>query len=110
MSNIKQLEISKEQALEAVELRDALIALQKNKHYKRIFEKELFQDFAAQCVLAKGSNASQNETAQKAIDRDIAMIGSLNARLYSIIALGDNAEAALADIDAELEAAMAEEE
>ena len=106
MSNLDQLKVSKKDALEAIELAEALEALQKNKHYKLVFEKELFQDFAAQCVLAKGANGTQNEKAQAAIDRDIQMIGGLNSRLHSILAIGANAKVALGDIDAELSLEM----
>lgn len=111
MSNteLDQLEITRQDAEEAIELRDALVQLKKNKHYKRIFEKELFQDFAAQCVLMKGSPAAQNENTQKHIDRDIAMLGALHSRLNSIIQLGNTAEYTLAGVKDEVERLMTEE-
>ena len=103
MNELEQLEVSKVEALEAVSLRDALLRLRSTADYKLVFEKGLFEDFASQCVGALSAPTTQSEKVQAAIKADIAMIGTLHARLHSMVAIGDNAEYSIRDTDAEID-------
>jgi hypothetical protein len=91
-----EITIYKDQAKAAVSMRDTLARLMENKDYKLIFDDELFTSFAAECVRAKGHVHDERAAA---IDRDIAMIGILQARLSSIITLGNQMEQSLAAME-----------
>lgn len=96
MTDAERLEATKKQYEASVSLRDSLVRLQKTRDFNAVFVKELFQTFAAECVLARGNTAIQsNPSGLAAVDRDIAMIGALSSRLDTIIRIGDEREATL---------------
>lgn len=103
MSKTLHLENQLKDLKEAVTLGNALTRLRKNKDFKLIFEKELFQDFAAQCVIAKGNPALSNEKSKAMIDADIAMIGSLYSRLGQMTAMATEAPFRIEQVEAEIE-------
>lgn len=94
---------------EAIKLNESLQRLYKNPDFKAVFMDELFKNFAAECVLARGALSAASTTQLDAINKDIDMIGTLHSRLSTIAVLGNGAHDILLQVDAELAAIEGEE-
>ena len=88
---------------EAIKLNESLQRLYLNADFKVVFMDELFKNFAAECVIARGALTSASESQLAAINKDIDMIGTLHSRLSTISILGTNASDIIDQIDSELD-------
>ena len=103
MSDIQQIELTKEQAQESVKLMERLERLNKNRDFKAIIEDELFDTYAKSLVLLLSDPAMQDEAIQKDIQLDMQMIGRFRQFLSGIYQKGRLAEKTIADADHQLD-------
>jgi hypothetical protein len=97
MSNqIKQVEVTIEQAKEVIALRDALDRLIKKKEFKQIIDIGYFQDEAARLVIARANPGLQGEAQQRALNNQITAVGEFRQYLAGIYQMGNEAEQSLA--------------
>jgi len=100
-NDIKQIEISIEEANIAVKLAKALVRLEKNKDFKQVITEAYFKEDAQRLVLLKAAPAAQEERIQKAIESDMNAIGSLFQHFHKIKQLGSMAEKELISAEEE---------
>jgi epoxyqueuosine reductase QueG len=89
------MDMTREQAAKALELRDAIIALFNDSKYKTVFEDAYFRDEAARLALATVDNEMQDEIEQRIVNEKIRAVGHLHVFLNSQIALGNMVQASL---------------
>jgi len=92
---LQQLEVSLDQAKEAVALKQAVLDLSKNKNFKKVVNDGYFKEEAARLVLIKSDDNMQEEDKQKSIGRQIDAVGTFRQYLATQIALGNMAERAI---------------
>ena len=108
-NNVEALEVQIDQARAAVNLKDDLIALQKNKAFNNIINEGYFRNEAIRLVGAKADPALQDEVQQKALDRSIIGIGELNMYFHKIISIGNMMERTITEAEKEMELALEED-
>lgn len=106
---IETLEISIEQAKEAIKEMQAVYRLTKNPDFKAIVEKGYFENNASRLVLLRADPSMQNDTDQKQILKDIDGIGSFRQYLSTIIHFGRIAEESVKADEITREELLAEE-
>ena len=102
MSNeyeIEQVELTIKQAKEAVDLKDSVLKLQKNKDFKAVINEGYFENQASRLVLLKADPSMQSDRDQKEIDNNIIAIGYLRQYLSSLVQLGYKAEREVLDAE-----------
>ena len=89
---IEEIEVSIDEAKKAVELRDSILKLTKNKDFKKVIEENYFEKHASRLVLLKADPNMQKEEEQKNIMDNINAIGHFRQYLRTVIQLGNQAE------------------
>lgn len=108
MSDIQQIELTKEQAELSVKIMERLERLNKNRDFKAIIEDELFDSYSKSLVLMLSDPSMQEESVQKDITLDMQMIGRFRQFLSGIYQKGRLAEKTLEDVDRQLDELRAE--
>lgn len=83
------MDMTREQASKALELRDTVIELFEDSKYKIVFEEAYFKTEAARLALAIVDNEMQDDIEQRIINEKIRAIGHLHVFLNSQISLGN---------------------
>lgn len=99
----KEIEISIENAREAVERKKSVEALFKNKHFKEIFEEGYFKDEAARLVSLLTDPEFNSDEEQKKILNDMIGISATRQFLLNIYAMGRQMENAIKRSEEQLE-------
>jgi len=89
---LEMIEISSEQAKEKVELRDAVAALLKNKHFKKVFSDYYLKKYPVRLISLKASVSMQDEQHQKFIGNQLNAIGHLDQFLSYVEQEGNASE------------------
>ena len=105
---IEEVELTIKQAKEAVELKDSVLKLQKNKDFKAVINEGYFEKQASRLVLLKADPSMQSERDQKEIDNNIIAIGYLRQYLSTLVQLGYKAEREVVDAEQAREEIVAE--
>jgi len=92
---VNEIQVSIDQAREAVQLRDDLRALQKNRAFKKIIVEGYFKGESHRLVIALAEPEMQTEERQAKVITDIKAIGSLRQFFELIEQAGDNMEDAI---------------
>ena len=100
---IKNIEEFKAEQQEHVNNLNALNRLAKNRDFRRVIDKGLFETKAIELVLQKADPSSQSEQDQKNIIIGIDAIGFLRQHFSSITSLGRAAEQRLIEADVTLD-------
>ena len=108
-NEIEQLEVSIEQAKEAIKLRDTLIKLSKNRDFGKIIHTGYFEDEAVRLVMAKSNPHLQSKEQQDEIIKKIDAIGALRQYFSQIMSMGNQMEHTLAMDEQTREAILAED-
>jgi hypothetical protein len=98
MSNaqeLKEIEVTIEDAKKAVARKDCLARLERNSDFKELIQDGFLTHHAIRQVLLKAHPGLQNEAQQQMIDQQITAIGGFKQFLISIYTEGMNAEQAL---------------
>ena len=111
MSNeqLEQIEISIEQAQEAVAYRKALSNLLSNKNFEKIISKGYFESEASRLVLLKADPSMSADSDQSLILKSIDSIGFLRQYFTTIMQLGRMAERSIEADQTTREELLAEE-
>lgn len=96
-NHISLIDVTIKEAQAAVDMRDALLALQKNKHFTKIINEGYLVNEAAAKARTLASPALQNEQAQKEIMNALQGIGHLSQYFSVLIIRGNQAAKAIAD-------------
>lgn len=94
---IKEIEVSMEQAKAAVAMRDSLNKLFSNKDFKKVIMEGYFKEEAVRLVLTKAHSNHQDKDSQEQLSKDIDAIGRLNEYFRHIFLQGQMAESAIAE-------------
>ena len=89
------MDMTMKQAEESIKLRDSILELFKNRHYKRVFEEGYFKAEAMRLPLALVDDEMQDDVEQRILKEKIAAIGHLHVYMNSAISLGNQVEASL---------------
>ena len=108
MSDIQQIELTKEQAEQSVKLMKRLERLNKNKDFKALIEDELFNSYSTSLVLLLSDPSMQEDIVQRDITLDMQMIGRFRQFLSGINQKGRLAEKTLEDANIQLAELRAE--
>ncbi|AUR87167.1 coil containing protein [Vibrio phage 1.097.O._10N.286.49.B3] len=108
MSDIQQIELTKEQAEQSVKLMERLDRLNKNRDFKAIIEDELFDSYSKSLVLLLSDPSMQEDVVQKDLILDMQMIGRFRQFLSGVFQKGRLAEKTLEDTTRQLEELRAE--
>lgn len=107
---IKQLELSIEEAKEMIALGDAIEKLYKNTYFKKVILEGYFKDEAIRLVMAKsnpmllqGNAVMKSDDIQRDLDRGIFGIGFLQQYLFTRLKFAEQAKKALSDSELMLE-------
>lgn len=95
--NVENIDISIEQAKQAVNKMNSVINLSKNRDFIAVIEKGYFEEEASRLVLLKADPGVQKPEDQAAIIRAIDAIGNFRQYLGSVIQIGRMMEKTLAD-------------
>lgn len=93
--DLKQVELSIEEAQKQIDKLESLNRLRTNKDFQNLLEVGYLRDEAARAVLAKAEPALQSQESQQAIDNMIIAIGYFRQYLNKIIAFGNQASNAI---------------
>lgn len=107
---METVNVSIEQAKEAIAGRNTVRRLTQNKDFSTIIEKGYFQDEASRLTLLMADPVSQTKDAQLQIRKDLEAIGRLRQYIIARLKAGDMAEKALIDHEAMREELAAEED
>lgn len=113
MSNEEQLEtieLTIEQAKEAVAMADALTALQNSKHFKKVISTGYFEKEATRLVFLKGDPSMQEEADQAQVLKAIDAVSLLRQHFITINILGRMAEKSIKDCEETREEILSEGE
>ena len=105
--DLKEIEISIEQAQEAIDIADAYQRLRENPDFKLLIEKHYMRDFAARLVLLRGDyNLSAEDRVENL--KDIDAVGSFVSFLRTIVFNANRAKDAIAEAERLQQAILAE--
>ena len=107
-ADIKEIEMSIEDAKLSIQRKEALVRLEQNQDFKTIIGEGFLEKHAVRQVLLKSHPGCQAESIQKGLDMQIIAIGSLKQFFISIFNEGTNAEEAMANDEKTLEELNAE--
>ena len=102
MNELQEINKERAQALEDIELADALDKLLKNRAYKKVFDEHIFKTLPASSARFF-NKAGIPEHAQKNIENTLGMISTLQDTLSTILAQGNAAHNKLTELS-EIEA------
>ena len=94
---IKEIEISMEQAKSIVAVKNSLDKLYSNKDFKKVILDGYLKDEAVRLVLCKAHANHQNAEAQDQLTKDIDAIGRLNEYFRHVFVQGQMAEQAITE-------------
>lgn len=94
---LQQIEISIDQAKEAVALSSALRRLHQNKDFELVITKGFFDAEASRAVLLRADPEMQSDENQKQINDIITSIGGLYGFLSKVYRVGQMAEQSMSD-------------
>ena len=107
---IKQLEMSIDEAKELIALGESIERLYKNKDFKKVILEGYFKDEAVRLVMSKsnpmllqGSPTMKSDDIQRDLDRMIFSIGFLQQFFFTRLQFAEQAKKALADSESMLE-------
>lgn len=90
---IKQIEMSMAEAKKAVELREALLRLEKNRDFKKVFLEHYLKEFATNLVMMRGGMAFRaNDLIMESNTRKLDSIGEFSEFCRNIHANGSQME------------------
>ena len=89
------IDMTREQATVALDLRDTIIELFNDPKYKKVFEEGYFKAEAMRLPLALVDNEMQDEIDQRILKEKVAAIGHLHMYLNSAITLGNQVQYSL---------------
>ena len=89
------MNMTMDQAQNALDLRDAVLELFNDAKYKKVFEEGYFKAEAMRLPLALVDNEMQDEVEQRILQEKIRAIGHLHVYMNSAIALGNQVQASL---------------
>lgn len=98
-NQLVQIDLEIGEAKKHIEKRDAFLRLCRMPEWKLIIDEGYLKDDAARLVLLKSAPVSEGVEAQKRIDDSITAVGQFYQHCRSIMAQGDQSEAALADYE-----------
>lgn len=105
---IEQVELSIENAKDAVSSAKAFDELSRDRNFKKIIEEGYFKEEAQRLVMLKSDPNMQDDASQKAIDYSIRAIGELRQYFASLLHFGRMAENAIAEDEDTLDELRAE--
>lgn len=105
---LEQVEISIEQAKEAIAKRDALVRLTANPDFKKIVLEGYFEKEASRLVLLKADPEMQGDTEQKQINNSINAIGYVRLYFHTIMQIGAQMDRTMAEDEKTREELLAE--
>ena len=108
-TQIEQIEVSIEQAKDAIDRMKTLERLRNNDDFIKIIREGYFKEEAIRLVMMKSSHNFQGEQAQKDIIKDIDSIGRLEQYFGAIYQIGHTAQRALEADEETREELLAEE-
>ena len=97
--DLETVEVSMEQAKEAVERFKAMQRLTKNRDFKKIVLEGYFEKEPVRLCILKSDHAMQNEESQAAIIKQIDAIGSVRQYFHMIMQMGRMAEKELESLE-----------
>jgi hypothetical protein len=106
---INEVEMSIADAKKAVQRRDAMYRLEKNKDFKALILEGFMEKHAVRQVMLKASPQMQSPELQAMVDMQITAIGQFKQFMYGVVVMGNNAEKAMEADEATLEELHAEE-
>jgi len=95
VADLEKIELNIAQAKVLVEYSDALLKLEKNPEYIKIFEEDFFKNNIIRLVKLKAAPQVQDEKNQAYIDGQINAIGQLDQYLTGIRVQGNSAKVAM---------------
>ena len=96
--DIQQIELTMQEAKDAIELQQCLVRLSENKDFIKLISKGLFEEEATRVVGAKAEMGMiMNEAGMTMIDNIITTIGGLRQYFIKVQQQGNSAQGALAD-------------
>ncbi len=96
-TELAQIDISIEQAVEMIDTADALRRLHDNKDFHRVIVKGYFKEEAARAVLLRADPEMGSEQAQKEVNDVITSIGGLFAYFHKTYAVANQARMSMAE-------------
>ena len=103
----EEIMVAVDEAREAIKLRDALMALEKNENFRLLIHERYFKGESARLVMLKISNLNVDQ--QKNVDKLMCGISGLNNFFQTILSQGDQMEQALETYEKELDLVREEE-
>jgi len=93
--NLKLVELSIEQANEAIALAEALKRLHKNKDFKLLITEGYFKEESARVVILRADPEMASDEGQKQVNDIITSIGGLYAYFHKVFYMGNQAHKSL---------------
>ena len=112
MSNqedLHQIELTIEQAKDAIDLQKAFNRLVSNSDFKKVIEERYFKSYAQELVFLKADPSMDTPEMQSKVIKDMDAIGALRMFFLSIQHEGRMAERAVAESEATREEILAED-
>lgn len=109
-SQIEAIEIEIEAAKEKIALRDAMLRLEKNRDFKKVFADFFLRDYAVRLVKLRVHPAFQSEEHQKGTNDYLLAIGKVNEFINSVIVEGNELIPEVEKYEAEIDSIRAEDE
>jgi len=106
---LEQVEVSIEQAKEAITNKEALDKLTANPDFKKVVLEGYFEKEASRLVLLKADPSMQDEKEQSQIDKSINAIGYVRLYFHTIMQLGLQMERTIAEDEKTREELLSEE-
>lgn len=103
------IEVSMDQAKQALGLKKALVKLTKNREFKKVVLDNYFETEAARLVMLKADPELQSPEAQADLVKRMDAIGMFREYCRGIMAFGAQAEKELRDLEEAREEMLAEE-
>lgn len=100
---IKEIQITRDQAKEKIDLYESLVKLRKNKEFKLLIEKQYLEKEAIRLVHLKAHPSQEDLQSQQAVDKAINAIGEFGQFLNAILQEGIQMKKALEECDRELQ-------
>lgn len=97
MNELQQINDERAQALEEIELADALDKLLKNRAYKKVFDEHIFKTLPASTARFF-NKAGLPDHVQKNLENTLGMVSTLQDTLSTILAQGNAAHSKLKEL------------
>ena len=109
MSELDAINESIEHSKKAIKTAEAVNRLRSNPDFKAVIVEGYMRDYASELVMSKAEVHTQNDEAQKYIDRQIIAIGAFPVYMNLLLTMGVTAQAALEAQEEELTMMISEE-